>query len=442
MFTLADLPAVEVQFDRHANLLSGADDLQNLADTGVTDLVVLCHGWNNDMAEARAHYEELAGSLRASLASVDGMADRRIGLVCLLWPSKRFTESKLIPGGAAAVASAGNEDVIRQQIDELREVFPSTEDEAKLDEMAGLVAALTDDPEAQARFADLARQLVNDGTAEPDEVSRSFFEMEGGALMTELSNPITIVPPDRGEQGAARLGDAANIAGDNTAGTAAGFGQVLGGVLGAARNLLNYTTYYRMKSRAGEIGEKGLAPLLGAVRRPGIRLHLVGHSFGGRLVTAAARALPPAVPSPVDSLTLLQAAFSHHGFSANTGRGRPGYFLPVIDNRTVGGPMLITHTGNDIAVGIMYAIASRIAGQDAAALGDANDEFGGIGRNGAQRTAGVVTGALLPIGDAYAWQQGKLHNLRADEFISGHSDVKGREVGYAIVSAIASTGTP
>jgi len=49
----------------------------------------------------------------------------------------------------------------------------------------------------------------------------------------------------------------------------------------------------------------------------------------------------------------------------------------------VAGPILITHTANDKAVGIAYALASRISGQTGAALGDATDVFGGIGRNGA-----------------------------------------------------------
>ena len=48
----------------------------------------------------------------------------------------------------------------------------------------------------------------------------------------------------------------------------------------------------------------------------GKRLHLVGHSFGARLVTAAANALPAHPPFELFSLTLLQGAFSHNGLSA------------------------------------------------------------------------------------------------------------------------------
>ena len=47
-----------------------------------------------------------------------------------------------------------------------------------------------------------------------------------------------------------------------------------------------------MKDRAGVVGKHGLNPLLRGICAPlarTLRIHLVGHSFGGRLVTAAGR---------------------------------------------------------------------------------------------------------------------------------------------------------
>ena len=103
----------------------------------------------------------------------------------------------------------------------------------------------------------------------------------------------------------------------------------------------------------------------------------------------------------------------------------------------VAGPILITHTRNDSAVGIAYPIASRIARQDNADLGDADDKFGGIGRNGAIHTPEAVAGELLAVGGSYAFVQGKLYNLQADAFISGHSDVTGPAVAHAVLAAAA-----
>jgi len=214
-------------------------------------------------------------------------------------------------------------------------------------------------------------------------------------------------------------------------GRAAGLSDILHGFKAAAMNVLNFTTYYEMKRRAGVVGQNGVAPLVDQLAAQARRIHLVGHSFGGRLVTAVAA---DSETDKITSMTLLQAAFSHNGFS----KIMNGFFRSVMDKQRVKGPILITYTKNDKAVGIAYPLASRISGDSAAALGDENDKFGGVGRNGAQKMeAGeVVIGELLAVGSQYSFGPGKIFNLKADKFIAGHSDVKGKEVGYLLVNAI------
>jgi pimeloyl-ACP methyl ester carboxylesterase len=221
------------------------------------------------------------------------------------------------------------------------------------------------------------------------------------------------------------------------AGGAAGIGDFFSGITAAARRLLNYATYYQMKERAGKIGVRGAYALLRQIKtaNPELRVHLVGHSFGGRLVTAAALG-PPHSPSVAPaSMTLLQSAFSHNGFARNFDGERDGFFRAVVEQGRVAGPILITHTKNDRAVGIAYPIASRIARQDSSDLGDADDVFGGIGRNGAQHTPEAEPGELLDAGSPYAFVPGKLYNLHADRLISGHSDVTGPAVIHAVLTA-------
>ena len=221
----------------------------------------------------------------------------------------------------------------------------------------------------------------------------------------------------------------------------AGLGDFLGGILGGGLNLLNYTTFYAMKERSAVVGAAGLAPLLGAIARPGLRLHLAGHSFGARLVSAATKALPAG--TTVASMALLQGAFSHFGFAADwdldTPGAQSGLFRSDVADQRVTGPVLITHTANDLAVGIAYAVASRLANQIDVAIGGPDDRFGGLGRNGALRTDEALPGTLLPVGGAYPWQPHRPHNLLADAFVADHSDMKGREVAYALLSAAAAT---
>ena len=86
-----------------------------------------------------------------------------------------------------------------------------------------------------------------------------------------------------------------------------------------------------------------------------------------------------------------------------------------------------------------YPLASLLAGQVAAGLGDKNDKYGGIGRNGAQKTPEASDGTLLKVGGAYAFKAGKLYNLNSDAVITGHSDLAHNEVAYALLNAVSTT---
>lgn len=438
MFDPSNFRAAEVQFDKEGKVVDSDDAVLKLAsEHNVTDLVLLSHGWNNDMADAARLYAKLAASLRAVIGQHPIPAGREIALAALYWPSKKFAEEDLIPGGAAAATSMISEADVVRAIDDLRDVFTSASQQAALDEAARVVPQLEDKATARKQFASSLLSVLDPAAAESEDATTELFRIAPGTLMDRLAVPAIIAPPQpAGSGGALGLGGVAEPS--TGTGAAAGLGSTLGGILGAAKNLLNGVTYYEMKARAGTVGEKGLAPLVKRIRsrRDGLRIHLVGHSFGGRLVTAAASALPA---DALASMTLLQAAFSHFGFADEWKPGQPGGFRGAVTNKTVSGPVLITHTANDKAVGIAYAIASRIAGENASSVGDANDTFGGIGRNGAQKTPEALQRALLDVGGSYTWQARSLHNLLADQFVKGHSDVTNKQVAHALLSAVAST---
>lgn len=187
-------------------------------------------------------------------------------------------------------------------------------------------------------------------------------------------------------------------------------------------------SYYRMKARAGDVGALGLGPWLKVLRatKPALRLHLAGHSFGARLVTAAVSALPPGV---VHSLTLIQAAFSQFAFEP------AGAFHNVVDPRRVAGPVLITHSTRDQAVGFAYPIASRLARQNASALGGKSDPFGGLGRNGAPNAHTVP---LADLDQIRAHLTSPLLNLESSAIIRSHTDVNHPAVAAAIRLAVQS----
>ena len=170
------------------------------------------------------------------------------------------------------------------------------------------------------------------------------------------------------------------------------------------------------------------------------RIRVVGHNFGDRVVTAASMASPT---DKLQTMSLLQTAFSHNGFS----RSMNGFFRKVVDNRRIKGPILVTYTPNDRAVGIAYPTASRLSGTVASAFGDKDDKFGGLGRNGAQKMEAreVVQGVdrLLAVGGSYAWEPDCFHNLESSKYIvypkagDAHGFVSGKEATWAISRAIA-----
>jgi hypothetical protein len=425
---LSGFPSAEIQYDKDGKLV-GTDQavLALAADPTVTDLVVLAHGWNDDIAAARSRYAALAASLRAVLdaGEVPALNNRRIGIAGLMWPAKQFGSIFLVPGGAPTTDSPVTERDVVEQIDRLRPVFPGRADQKKLDAAAALVPELVEKTEARDAFVDDLRSLVSRPDDRTDEPSG--FRTESGSTVMGRLSLVSVAPPSSQRS------------------DASGYVELAGGTLGSALNVLNYLTFEEMKRRSGVVGETGLAPTLTKIKAsPGPKIHLAGHSLGARLITAAARVAPAGPPDQIASMTLLQAAFSHYGFSDDWDPAagvQPGYFRADITGNRFSGPMLITYTANDLLLSIFYAFASGLANDiaDLAVGGGPTDRFGAMGRNGALKTPEAVWGNLLAVGGAYNWQAGKPHNLNADAYIANHSDVTGPQVAYATLSAIAST---
>lgn len=359
-----------------------------------------------------------------SSGSGEGLPNRKLGFVGIFWPSKKFTPIELQPGGGASLDGVISEKIILTELDALKELSDAGNADDLIEQAKALVIDLEDRKTAQDQFVNLVRQIVADNEMDEEvdqEVPKGLDSREGRDIIDLLSRP-----------GVGEI--------QSGAGGAAGFGNRFNGVKGGVMNFLNMTTYWKMKKRAGKVGQIGLHEVLKTLkaRFPDLTVHLVGHSFGGRLVSAAALGSDNEPATPVSTMFLLQAAFSHHGFADDFDEERDGYFRRVVTQHNVAGPILITHTKNDKAVGIAYPLASRVNRDDAAAFGDENDRFGGIGRNGAQHTPEAVQEDLLDQSGRYNFQPRKLYNLMADRFIANHSDVRNKAVANMIINGIAS----
>lgn len=440
-------PVAEVQFTRDGHVHDRDAEAalhQHLRTARPERLLVFSHGWNNDMAEARSLYRRWLAGLRAAGTPTDATS-----VLAVLWPSKRFADADLVPSGAASLAVASPAvGEVRADVEAVRDALGLSDREVVL--LRALADDLETDPAARTRFAELVLAHLEPDALAAEEGAGGLAAADPADVLERLAAPVLPTEldgaPPPGVASSAVAGDGADVADAaggaagglgprpdpvgapptaDADGSAAGFGRLLGGLRGGARTLLNLTTYFAMKGRAGTVGTEGLAPILARVRRdmPDLALHLVGHSFGGRLVTATALGPDGADPLRVEGMVLLQAAFSHHGFASAVPGIGDGAFRRVLTEGRCAGPIVATHTANDRAVGLAYPLASRMGGHVASRLGDAGDRYGGIGRNGAVLTDEAVAGELTPSGASIPLVPGRVHNLHADGTIGSHMDV-------------------
>ncbi len=151
-------------------------------------------------------------------------------------------------------------------------------------------------------------------------------------------------------------------------------------------------SFWVMKRRSGEVGERfgreWVAPLWRSLSRAP-RLHLIGHSFGAKLVTSMA--LGGVRPA---SVTLLLAAFSSFAFAPKVpGFQRPGFYCPVLAEQRVDGPIVVLRSDHDAALGVFYRAITGSGEVDRTGARHRSPLGGGRGR-----AAVVAASALGAVG--------------------------------------------
>ncbi|MYW67730.1 serine-threonine protein kinase [Streptomyces sp. SID8379] len=365
-------PYWELTFDADGDPDTGQRDrlVREVRERGVRDLVVFAHGWNNDRSLATRLY----GRFFAPFPSL--APDARLGYVGVLWPSMRFSDEPIPdfdPQAAGATAAPPRTALDNGTRRALGTVFAGSG--AVVDRLAGL---LGEQPEgAFDEFGGLVRQLTGvrtDGIAADTVAELSAHSAL--AMFQKDTHRVCLEFADALEETARGVTSFALPSGLTKAWK-------------GAHELLRQATYYAMKKRAGSVGQKGLGPALGrlAAEAPDVRVHLVGHSFGARLVSFALAGLP-AKASNVKSVTLLQGAFSHYAFAR---RGALNGQQSRID-----GPLVGCYSGFDTALSVMYPLASRLAGDDRGAV-DLGLRWGALGHDGILDVAGTVRKSLAEV---------------------------------------------
>src|ERR1700759_2297718 len=104
-------PYFPVQITKDATIFqqSDVDALMGGVAPGAnapSDLIFMCHGWNNNMDDAADLYSALAGLIKVQVDANPALAARKYAICGVLWPSKKFEDKDLIPSGAASLNDA------------------------------------------------------------------------------------------------------------------------------------------------------------------------------------------------------------------------------------------------------------------------------------------------------------------------------------------------
>jgi hypothetical protein len=354
-----------------------------------TDIFVLAHGWNNNINDARSTYQALMDSMQ-SVASKYSLVgdDYRSIVVGISWPSKALDETGSSPGRSGTSSQIDRADLYSS--------FPqgnvSGSEYAK--DMV-VIEDLLDKPTSDVSEADYV------------ELSRIFAKY--------------------------RL-----VANDNQNTEDAGFfliGQSGRGLFDSDLSVLQALrmfSYWQMKERAGIIGAEGVRRMIEELQTtfPSSRIHLLGHSFGCKLLLSCVGA-NPALPRQVDTLVLLQGAVSYRAMSPSPIGG-----YSEVPGR-VKGPIVCTYSSNDGALGMPYELASRAAGQAAVGRGRTVSKYAALGRVGPEfcDTGFIFASAKA---DNYEFKNG-IYGLNGEAYILGHSDFNNEAVARMMWAAVAPT---
>ncbi|MDP9999749.1 hypothetical protein [Pseudarthrobacter sulfonivorans] len=397
-------------------------ELAVAAARAATDVFVFSHGWNNVYGDALRNYTRFAEGFIAQRAEfqLQVPADYRPVLIGIVWPSTWFVmDSENGPDIAGGDGKASGE--IEAMTAEVTDGWDTGTRGQLLDLVDG-VELLT---EAQAR--DVAALLLGNWSEDED----------GQSTRPDIDNVIDAWKEIDGVETAA--GDDEDEIGVIGGGQSDAAVNAAGGFSLDPRGILRMASVWKMKDRAGDVGKLGVGPLLSRIAKPGVRLHLIGHSFGARVMLSAVAHSPVFDSNPVHSLLLLQPAVNRWCFAQDVAQlGRAAGYAKVPDR--VVRPIIATRSTFDQPLHEVFHHALRgdnFGEINAAAVGD-TDRYGALG-------------GYPPQGIRFADQEAKAPGTRYDlgggervisangsrvidgkPMIDGHSDVNSPVTWWAL----------
>lgn len=442
------IPFYMLPYDKRG-LCTGPQTLADLLERAragrYTDIYLFAHGWNTDWQGAVGGYEAFQRGFmtmrqRHALPLPDPYRPLMVGI---FWPSSTLVF------GAAEVGpdfAAGDPTQVDAQVAQ------------HLTDLYELAATL---PVSQAsRFYALLQQpsLTQEEALELATIAQSFYQDADSELqIAEPRSPEATVAAWRAATAALNAGaqrpafddidDFENIDEniDNPASPPGGNGlppapDAAGDDLNQLdpRNIVRLLTVYQMKDRAGTVGAGVGLLLQELLQTTDARLHLLGHSYGCKVMLSAI-CTPPALSRSVHSLLLLQPAVNHLCFADQVpGTTHPGGYRPALTR--VHQPILTTYSEHDFPLhnAFHWALirAKDLGEAQIAAVGEPPSRFAALGGYGPRQ----CQERLLPIKDVGQpydlTPTGGVIGLDGSRTIDGHGGIQNESIWWALYEQI------
>ncbi len=399
-----------------------------------SDVFVFSHGWNNTFQAALDRYRSFITGFMAqrrafNLTPRQGYRPVMLGVI---WPSVSF----VLPwesGPAIAAGGGESQGQSARDTDEMLSLVAGSLGEDAGNELRELLEGRDRLDADDARVAaSLVAPLLGDHDPDTAAEAPDLDDLLG--IWTRLDRGIGPLILDDQD-----FGTVSEPAGQSETPD----GPQAAGLDLDPRNLLRTATLWTMKSRAGSVGANGVGPvlteLLGMAHAP--RVHLIGHSFGARVLLSATAAIP-APPNKAHSMLLLQAAVNRWCFADDvaTTHAAGGYHdVPA----RVALPVLSTFSSHDAALTRYFHLALRgghLGEPSIAGVGDPElyGALGGFGPAGLGEATTVVP-AVPPGTGGYPLDSGARViavdggvSTGTNPAISGHGDISNAVTWWAL----------
>jgi hypothetical protein len=432
-------PFYLIPFDKKGRCegpLTRAELLRAVASGEFTDIHIFSHGWNNIFKEALERYRSFFTgylTIRAN-SGLDNVDDYRPLFVGIVWPSTAL----VLPWekGPDIAGADGRDQIMADEQFALRELASDLPDNqlSRFYEFSQRGRTLT--PAEGLEFAEILLSIFQC----PDTELRTAENVTANDLLTVWQQTADKSSTDESGEGGY---DPDEMTPSTSGPSAAGVLDYLD-----PRNAIRVATVWQMKDRAGTVGAFGVGPMLQDIikeKAKNTRVHLMGHSYGAKVVLSAL-CYPSSLSGTVTSLLLLQPAISYLCFGKNIdGNGTNGGYREAL--KRTDRPIFTTFSKNDAPLTKFFHLAVRrnsdLGDQKIAGIPPSKfAALGGFGPGG--MLDGESTTEIMPaVGTKYSMGEAKIFGIDgSSDKIKGHGDVSNEFTEWALVNLVSREKLP